>query len=392
MIFKYLIIVVTLFAMILFGCSTDNNLSDSSSSDKQLYIVKFLEDSAPQLQSTSNNLRRSYIDKILTDESIATAEVVYYYDNLFTACAVYLTNDEYSRISINKNVEYVEQDQIITIDDELIPANKGEQLMGETVSWGTTAVGGTSPATSSTGVAWIVDSGVDLTHPDLNINTTLTKTFVKKSQDSKTANDLNGHGTHCAGIIAAKNNTIGSLGVCAGATVIGVKVLNAQGSGSITDIVNGLNYVAGKLISGKLNVVNLSLGGSANTTLDNAVISLANKGAIIVVAAGNSAKDCSTFSPARVNHSNVYTISAHNEQYKLSSYSNFGAPVDYSAPGDLIYSTYKNNGYATMSGTSMATPHVAGILLANNGSINFNGYITGDKDSWPDKRAVRIVE
>lgn len=134
----------------------------------------------------------------------------------------------------------------------------------------------------------------------------------------------------------------------------------------------------------------MSLGGSVSTTLDNAVKNLAGLGAHVVVAAGNSAYNVSNFSPARVEATRVYTISAFDSQGMFANFSNYGNPsIDYSAPGVSIYSTYKNGGYATMSGTSMATPHVCGILLATNGTINWSGYVTNDKDLTPDKKARR---
>eukprot|EP01107_Rhizomastix_libera_P006147 TRINITY_DN20250_c0_g1_i1.p1 TRINITY_DN20250_c0_g1~~TRINITY_DN20250_c0_g1_i1.p1 ORF type:complete len:397 (-),score=-64.47 TRINITY_DN20250_c0_g1_i1:46-1236(-) len=314
------------------------------------------------------------------------------YNNVLEGFSADLTQEQADALKNDSKVAYIEKDQIVSVlgKVENIYNYKSSQTLAQTTPWGITYVGGYAVAGANTGVAWIVDTGVELTHPDLTVNSAKSRTFVKTGADATNLNDLNGHGTHVAGTIAAKNNTIGVVGVCAGATVISVKVLNSAGSGSISDIIDGLNYIGSNLVAGKLNVVNMSLGGSTSTALDNAVLSLASKGAKIVVAAGNSAANANYSSPARVNHANVFTISAFKNTGAFCSFSNYGnPPVDYSAPGESILSTYKGGQYATMSGTSMATPHVVGILLANNGAINWNGYVTGDKDSTPDKKAKR---
>jgi subtilisin family serine protease len=117
---------------------------------------------------------------------------------------------------------------------------------------------------------------------------------------------------------------------------------------------------------------------------------LGNKGFLVVLAAGNSRIDAKNFSPARANGRNIYTVSAHDINDNFASFSNFGnPPIDYCAPGVSVYSTYKNGSYATMSGTSMAAPHVAGILLANNKVVFIRGTVKSDPDYVPDRLASR---
>jgi len=236
---------------------------------------------------------------------------------------------------------------------------------------------------SSGGRAWIIDTGVDYTHCDLNVNTTLAKTFVARTT---TANDDNGHGTHVAGTIAAMNNNYGVVGVAAGAAVIPVKVLDKRGSGTWSGVIAGVDYVAANGQSG--DVANMSLGGGVYTPVDDAVKAASETGVEFALAAGNERDDANNHSPARVNGTNIYTVSAFSNGGVWASFSNYGnPPVDYAAPGVSILSTWKGGGYNTISGTSMATPHVAGLLLL--GAIRADGTVTGDPDGNPDPIAHR---
>ena len=188
-------------------------------------------------------------------------------------------------------------------------------------------------------------------------------------------NDLHGHGTHVAGTIAAKANTIGVIGVVPGAQVVAVRVLDRRGSGSNSDVIAGVEYVA--TVGNAGDVANMSLGGGVSQALDTAVLN-ASSVVKFALAAGNESENAMNHSPARAGgvnaNDNVYTIasfaqgaSATDNVDPWSSFSNYGKPpVSYAEPGSSILSTYKGGGYATMSGTSMATPHFAGILLAGS--------------------------
>jgi subtilisin family serine protease len=136
------------------------------------------------------------------------------------------------------------------------------------------------------------------------------------------------------------------------------------------------------------DAANLSLGGGIYDPIDQAILNLGAKGVKVAIAAGNESQNANNCSPARVNGTNIYTISAMGTGDLWASYSNFGnPPIDYCAPGSSIYSTYKGGAYATLSGTSMATPHVCGILLLGN--IQTDGYVQGDPDGNPDPIAHR---
>ncbi|WP_221391599.1 S8 family serine peptidase [Dyadobacter sp. NIV53] len=254
--------------------------------------------------------------------------------------------------------------------DRRIPTATGPQC----TPWGITRVAGGLPAITGRR-AWIIDSGIDLTHPDLNVSTTFGAYFIGTS-----TNDQNGHGTHVAGIIGAKDNGFGVIGVAAGVEVVPVRVFPASGGSAYSVIIAGVNYAAAH--AGPNDVVNMSLGGDPSFAIEDAVRNLSDI-CKVVLAAGNDAKNANFTSPARVNKANIYTVSAMDINGTLASFSNFGnSPVDFSAPGVNVASCFLNGTYAYLSGTSMATPHVTGILLL--GSICGTTRVTGDPDGKPD--------
>jgi hypothetical protein len=206
---------------------------------------------------------------------------------------------------------------------------------------------------------WVLDTGIDLDNADLIVGTApKSKNCVVKGKDSP--DDGHGHGTHVAGTIAAIANGSGVLGVAAGATVAPVRVLNNRGYGTTAEVICGIDYIAANASAG--DVANMSLGGPGDQMLDDAVLAAAGKDIFFSVAAGNDGKQA-TGSPARVNHPFVYTVSATDSDDYFAFFSNYGnPPVDYAAPGYSILSTKKGGGTETRSGTSMAAPHVAGLL------------------------------
>jgi len=229
--------------------------------------------------------------------------------------------------------------------------------------------------------AWIIDSGIDFDHPDLTVDQTRSRSFVA---GQTSANDQNGHGTHVAGIIGGKNNTIGVLGVASGASLVALKVLDKDGEGNLSYIIQAIAYINSVADVG--DVVNMSVGGeSGSDILDQQVKNTAARGIYFAVAAGNDNKLANLNSPARVNASNVYTISAIDSLDNFASFSNYGNDVvDFAAPGVRILSTWMDNKYAYASGTSMAAPHVAGLLLLRGRDITSSGLAKNDPDGTPD--------
>jgi hypothetical protein len=281
----------------------------------------------------------------------------------------------------NPKIAYCEQDQIVSLPDYQIAGKPGGGTQpAQETPWGIARVGGGGAGTFRT--AWVLDTGLDFTHPDLNVDTARSRSFLG---GTTTPVDQNGHGTHVAGTIAAYDNTIGVIGVAPGAKVVAVRVLDRRGSGSNSGVIAGVDYVAANGQAG--DVANMSLTGGASLALDTAVINAALGGVRFCLAAGNNGSNANNYSPARANGANVYTISAFGIGDVWASYSNYGnPPIDYAEPGSAIKSTWLNGGYNTISGTSMATPHLAGLLLA--GAVNIGGLVSGDPAAPADPIGV----
>ncbi len=249
-------------------------------------------------------------------------------------------------------------------------------MPGETLPWNIERVG-YGDGTGKT--VWIIDSGIDTDHPDLNVDLTRCASFIYGMPSYE---DGYGHGTNVAGIIAAKNNGTGMLGVATNATIVALRVFDDLGAGTVSRAISAVNHISNYGKPG--DVVNMSLGGGISGTLDEAVRLAATKGILFAIAAGNSAVDCKDNSPARVDAPGVYTISAMDTYNVLWDRSNFGASVDFTAPGVNVTVTTKNGSIGGGAfGTSMAAPHVAGILLLR-GQVFSQGFVSGDKDGMPD--------
>ncbi|CAM1343728.1 S8 family serine peptidase [Tenacibaculum amylolyticum] len=297
-----------------------------------------------------------------------------------------LTQAEVKKLSNDSRVESIENDFQISLEPFKKEEGQAETNRRDYTPWGITRVGG--PASPINRTAWIVDSGIDLDHPDLRVDTGRSRTFVTSGADASSANDRNGHGTHVAGTVGALSNNIGVIGVAPGVNLVALKVLAGNGNGDFSWTIQALDYVAANGRSG--DVVNMSLGPRTRYTdnaTDNAVRRVASRGIRVVMAAGNSNDNSIYYSPARVNGTNIYTISNMDINERIAATSNYGSPVDYAAPGTSIWSTWIGGGYRNISGTSMAAPHVTGLLLS--GGVRSGGFVRSDKDSNRDRIAVR---
>lgn len=256
----------------------------------------------------------------------------------------------------------------ITVDPEF--AQQGDMsVIGADAAW----TGCSVPSAGNVTVA-IIDSGVDLTHPDLIAN--LRSDGYDFAYHDSTPEDGDGHGTNVAGIAAAALNGVGVTGVAPTAQILPVRVLDKTGSGWDTDIADGIVYAADRA-----QVLNLSLGGPDNSSYIQSAINYAtNKGRLVVVSGGNcggsnyKANGCTVINqpiyPAA--YSNVVAVAATDNADQRASFSNQNSYIDIAAPGVSIYNADMNNSYTFLSGTSQAAPHVAGLAALVWGK--FPGY------------------
>ena len=286
-----------------------------------------------------------------------------------------LNNNEVEEIKKDPSVKTIEPDRIVALSTCFTV------VAPTLITWNVQKVGYGDGRGKT---AWIVDSGIDMNHPDLNVDQTRSKSFIP---NVTSADDENGHGTHVAGIIGAKNNDIGVLGIASDANLVSCRVLDKDGKGTLSSIIQALSYIGANAKPG--DVVNMSIGeDQVSDVLDQQVQAIAAKGIYVAIAAGNDSKAANLFSPGRANGSNIFTVSAVDSLDNFASFSNYGNDVvDFAAPGVRILSTYKDGLYAKMSGTSQATPHVAGLLLLEGRNISYSGTAINDPDGTPDKIA-----
>ena len=340
------------------------------------YIVLLQPDDKLATSEMSYQKKLSYVASKAQQMGVSLENIKNLYGSAIQGFAAKLSKEEVMELKKNKNVRGVYPDMVVSLGfgrGGPVPAEDPSQV----IPYGIERVG-YGDGTGKT--VWIIDTGVDLDHPDLLVDASKGYDFIN---DDPYADDDNGHGSHCAGTVAALNNDIGVVGVAAGATIVPVKVLDRRGSGAYSVIIAGVDFVAEHASPG--DAANMSLGGSAYDPIDEAVYNASQKGIFFALAAGNEDDDANLYSPARVNGPYIWTISAMDENDVWAYFSNYGnPPVDYCMPGVYVYSTYKDGGYETLSGTSMAAPHMCGVLLMTNGQPKTDGYVIDDPDGTDD--------
>lgn len=254
-----------------------------------------------------------------------------------------------AELRANPNVAYIEQDQFIRVDATETGATWGIDRIDQralplstTYSWASTGAGVT---------AYIIDTGINATHNEFGGRASVAFDAVN---DGRNGVDCNGHGTHVSGTVGGA-----TYGVAKGVQLRAVRVLDCAGSGTTSGVIAGIDWVTAHHASPA--VANMSLGGGASTALDNAVTASISSGVTYAIAAGNSNRNACNYSPARA--ATAITVGATTTTDGRASYSNYGSCLDIFAPGSGITSSWigSNTATNTISGTSMATPHVAGV-------------------------------
>jgi len=308
------------------------------------------------------------------------AEVSHVYRSALKGYAAVIPAARIDDVRNDARVDYLSADRDVSLAAQTLPTgiNRIDGELSSTVS-------GNGSGSVSVDVA-VIDTGIDLDHPDLNV------VGGRNCSTGRSFDDGNGHGSHVAGTIAAKDDTQGVVGVAPGARLYAVRVLNNAGSGSFSSVVCGVDWVTAN--ASTIEVANMSLGGtgseprgggcSTGDALHDAICTSVAAGVTYAVAAGNESDNAANHVPAA--YDEVITVSAladfdgrpgglgaptcrSDVDDTFADFSNFGSDIDLIAPGVCILSTYKRGGYATISGTSMASPHTAGaaaLYKANN--------------------------
>lgn len=326
--------------------NTTSSLLDSSQAKgiiKNQYIVILNKDAGPSIDFAQNIAKQH------------GAKVLQSYDTVLKGFAIYLPDTAATAfveaMKKNPKVLSVENDIVMKIDattqsnpdwgldridQKALPLNSAYSYL----------------QTGSGTTAYIVDTGILSSHQQFSGRVLSGYTAIS---DGNGTTDCNGHGTHVAGTVGGS-----TYGVAKNVNLVPIRILGCDGSGASSNVIAGLDWI---LKNGKKPaVVNMSLGGDASTSLDSAVENLFDNGYVMVVAAGNSNTDACSASPARV--SKALTVAATDNTDTRASYSNYGSCVDIFAPGSQINSSWIGSNTATkvLNGTSMATPHVAGVV------------------------------
>jgi subtilisin family serine protease len=286
-------------------------------------------------------------------------------NNLYISDKILRIDDDI-KIFINKKPPWAGGDEVSTDPVQILP-------------WGVDRIDSESVWTTTTGKnikTAVLDTGIDKSHNDLNVTAGIN--FVGKSPakapDPQKWDDDNGHGTHVAGIIGALNNNIGVVGVAPETELYAIKSLDRNGSGYLSNIIAGLGWA----VENNIHILNMSLGTNSDIqSFKDACDNAKDMGIILVAAAGNDGGDVDY--PAA--YESVIAVAALDIDDNKAGFSSLGNEIVVSAPGVSIYSTYKDNSYASLSGTSMAAPHVAGALALK---LSFDYPVIKDFQTYKD--------
>jgi aqualysin 1 len=277
--------------------------------------------------------------------------------------AVFPNDRALQRVENDPRVAYVEKDRVVRAVEQTLPwgINRIDADISSTIA-------GDGSGEISNVNAYVIDSGVDASHTDLNV-----VNHINFRGDGKNY-DCSGHGTHVAGTVAAKDNAQDVVGVAPSARITAVKVLGCDGSGSWSGVIAGVDWVTQDAAkpenAAQPAIANMSLGGGKSVAVNDAVRNSANSGVFYSIAAGNDGAKACAYSPASagrtwdgtrwIHNNGIMTVAATNSSEEEASWSNYGDCVDIWAPGVNVRSTKLGGGTTLKSGTSMAAPHVGG--------------------------------
>jgi len=364
--------------------SDDNKINEFR--NYQLTLIKQKKDEMKSYIS-------SKVSTIISENFISEYEISDIYYSVLQGFAIRIKNiEDVNKLKVDKRIRSIKNDVLIKLESDN-KLNKPQKTLLEEqyIPWGVKRVGGPFDGTQAPRKAWIIDSGIDMDHPDLNVDQSLSTYFVGSSP-----NDCANHGTLVAGVIGAKNNNIGVVGVAAGARVVSVRCFDCAGHALASTAISGVQYVINHGQAG--DVINCSWGWrftnpDHNANISFALYSAAQLGFWITIAAGNDRANVSSYVPAGgIGHLNSFVLSGIDSTDNWYYWSNYGTSVNFSLPAVNILSTSMNDGYATMSGTSFAAPTMAGMILYYYGfgytysdMFKVTGYARNDPDGNADK-------
>lgn len=331
-----------------------NRRADNVATEKYLVVLK------PGITAATHEAIKG-IDSSIVDS--VNKDYIYDLGN-FKGFASALSNAQVDELKSHPQVAYVEKDgKAHTMQEELADQTNAPWGLGRISHRQAGATDYVYDASAGQGTcAYVIDTGIYTQHPEFEGRATFVKNFAGSGRT-----DDNGHGTHVAGTIGSK-----TYGVAKKTNLYAIKVLDANGSGSWSDVISGINLAATDAKQRSCPngvVVNMSLGGDFSQAVNDAVAASVDAGLFFAVAAGNEASDISTTSPA--SEPKAFSVGATDSTDNMASFSNFGATLGVFAPGVDVLSTWNNGKTNTISGTSMATPHVVGLgayLLGLNGA------------------------